>query len=57
MANMSATRRTALVAGVFFLGTEITSIPALLLYQPVLRDGNYLAGPPEVEGKTPLPLS
>jgi len=57
MANMSAMRRTALVAGVFFLGTEVTSIPALLLYQPVLRDGNYLAGPPEVEGKTPLPLS
>lgn len=44
MANMSAMRRTALVAGVFFLGTEVTSIPALLLYQPVLRDGNYLVG-------------
>jgi hypothetical protein len=44
MAQMSALRRTAFVAGVFFLGTEITSIPALLLYQPVLRDGNYLVG-------------
>lgn len=33
-----------MIAGVFFLGTEITSIPALLLYQPVLRDGNYLVG-------------
>lgn len=42
MAQMSALRRTAFVAGVFFLGTEITAIPALLLYQPVLRDGNYL---------------
>jgi hypothetical protein len=38
MANMSATRRTAFVAGVFFLATEVTAIPALLLYQPVLRD-------------------
>jgi hypothetical protein len=44
MANMSSTRRTALVAGVFFLATEVTSIPALLLYQPVLRDGNYIVG-------------
>src|SRR5215218_4430576 len=42
MANMSATRRTAFVAGVFFLATEVTAIPALLLYQPVLRDGNYI---------------
>lgn len=33
-----------MIAGIFFLGTEITSIPALLLYQPVLRDGNYLVG-------------
>lgn len=31
-----------MIAGIFFLGTEITSIPALLLYRPVLRDGNYL---------------
>jgi len=44
MANLSTTRRTALVAGVFFLATEITAIPALLLYQPVLRDGNYILG-------------
>jgi hypothetical protein len=44
MATMSAMRRTAIVAGVFYLATEVTSIPALLLYQPVLRDGNYLAG-------------
>jgi len=43
MATMSALRRTAIVAGVFYLATEITSIPALLLYQPVLRDGNYIA--------------
>ena len=44
MANMSTTRRTALVAGVFFLATEVTSIPALLLYRPVLRVGNYIIG-------------
>src|SRR3954452_13901579 len=44
MANMSAMRRTAIVAGLFYLATEVTAIPALLLYQPVLRDGNYIAG-------------
>jgi len=44
MAHSSALRRTAIVAGVFYLATEITSIPALLLYRPVLRDGNYIAG-------------
>jgi hypothetical protein len=44
MANMSTLRRTAIIAGVFYLATEVTSIPALLLYQPVLRNGNYIAG-------------
>jgi hypothetical protein len=44
MVNISPSRRTALVAGVFFLATEVTAIPALLLYQPVLRDGNYVVG-------------
>jgi hypothetical protein len=38
MATMGTTRRTALVAGVFYLATEVTSIPALL------RDGNYIVG-------------
>ena len=31
-------RRIALVAGVLFLITFVTSIPALLLFQPVLDD-------------------
>jgi hypothetical protein len=45
MANMSAMRRTALVAGVFFLGTGFkpSAIAAI--------------SSPEAEGKTPLPLS
>ena len=42
---MDSTRRTALVAGVLFLITYITSIPAaFLLYAPVLDDVNYIVG-------------
>ncbi|TDW81326.1 hypothetical protein EV137_6484 [Kribbella pratensis] len=41
MANMSA--RTATVAGVFYLATEITSVAALLRYQPILRDGSAVS--------------
>jgi hypothetical protein len=38
-------RRIALVAGVLFLITYITSIPALSLFQPVLDDpAGYIAG-------------
>ncbi|WP_165554450.1 DUF4386 family protein [Kribbella capetownensis] len=44
MPNVSTLRRTAIVAGLFYLATEVTSIPALLLHQPVLRNGNYIAG-------------
>lgn len=33
---MTATRRTALIAGVFFVLTFVTSIPAGLLYSPLL---------------------
>lgn len=44
---MSSTRRTAVVAGVFFLITEITAVAGLLLYDPVLSDANHIvtAGP------------
>jgi hypothetical protein len=42
MATMSTTRRTAFVVGVFLPATELTSNPALLPYQPVLRDGSYI---------------
>ena len=41
---MSATRKTALIAGVFFLITFAASIPALLLYDPVLNNTHYIVG-------------
>ena len=42
---MDSTRRTALVAGVLFLITYVTAIPAaFLLYPPVLDDANYIIG-------------
>jgi Domain of unknown function (DUF4386) len=37
-------RRLALIAGVLFVITFITSIPALLLYDPVLNDAGYILG-------------
>lgn len=39
---MSSTRKTAVTAGVFFLITEVAAVAGLLLYQPVLRDANYV---------------
>jgi Domain of unknown function (DUF4386) len=42
---VSSTRKTALVAGVLFLITFVTSILALWLFQPVLDDpAGYIAG-------------
>jgi hypothetical protein len=42
---VSSTRKIALVAGVLFLITFITSIPALWAFQPVLDDpAGYIAG-------------
>ena len=42
---MDSTRKTALIAGVLFLITYITAIPAaFLLYPPVLDDANYIVG-------------
>jgi hypothetical protein len=42
---VDSTRRTALIAGVLFLITYITAIPAaFLLYPPVLNDANYIVG-------------
>ena len=41
---MDPTRRTALVAGVLFLITCITAIPAQLCSTSVLRDPNYIVG-------------
>jgi hypothetical protein len=42
---MDPTRKTALLTGVFFVLTFVTSIPALGLYGPVLHDANYVLGP------------
>ncbi|MDQ3963270.1 MAG: DUF4386 domain-containing protein [Actinomycetota bacterium] len=41
---MSSSRRTALYAGLWFIGTFVFSIPALLLYDPVLNDPDYILG-------------
>ncbi|MEP6641781.1 MAG: DUF4386 domain-containing protein [Gaiellales bacterium] len=42
---MTSNRKIALAAGVFFIITFITSIPALYLFQPVLDDpAGYIAG-------------
>jgi hypothetical protein len=37
-------RRTARLAGIFFILTFLTSIPALLLYGPALNDTDYVLG-------------
>jgi hypothetical protein len=39
---MQPSRKTALLAGVFFLMTEVTSIAGLALYGPVLHDPDYI---------------
>jgi hypothetical protein len=39
---MDSVRKTALVAGAFYLITFITSIPALALYGPVLNNPDYI---------------
>jgi hypothetical protein len=38
-------RRTALVAGVLYLVTFISAIPAVFLLDPVLNDPSYIVGP------------
>ena len=42
---MSSSRRTALVAGVLYLVTFASSIPAVFLLDPVLNDPAYVVGP------------
>ena len=43
--RMSLDQRRARVFGALYLTTFVTSIPALLLYEPVLRDPvSYIAG-------------
>jgi hypothetical protein len=41
---MDSMRRTALIAGVLYLLTFITSIPALILKDPLLNDPNFILG-------------
>lgn len=44
--SVDSTRRTAVVAGLFFLLTEVTAVAGLLLYNTVLHNANYIvAGP------------
>ena len=39
---MNSDRRTALVAGLFYLATFISSIPAFFLQEPVLTNPDYI---------------
>jgi hypothetical protein len=41
---MSSTRRTAVVAGVFFVVAAVAAIAAKVLWQPVLSDADYVLG-------------
>jgi uncharacterized protein DUF4386 len=41
---MASQRRIALIAGVLFVTTFVASIPALLLYDPVLNNADYILG-------------
>jgi hypothetical protein len=41
---VDSTRKASLLFGVLFIVTFITSIPALLLYGPVLNHANYIIG-------------
>jgi hypothetical protein len=41
---MKATRKTALVVGLLFLATFVTSIAAFFAYGPVLTDAHYITG-------------
>ena len=43
--GMDPPRRIALVTGVFFALTFVTSIVGLILYGPVLNDANYVVSP------------
>ncbi len=43
--RMTSLRRTAIAAGLFYLVTHVTSVPAPFLYAPVLSDPGYVVGP------------
>src|SRR5437588_1730127 len=42
---MAPLRRTAFLAGLLFIITFVTSIPAVLLYRAVVNHANYIVGP------------
>lgn len=42
--TMDPMRRASIWTGIFFIITYLTSIPALLLFSPVLDDANYIVG-------------
>lgn len=42
--TMNPDRKLALIAGVLFVITFLTSIPAALLYHPILHDARYIIG-------------
>jgi hypothetical protein len=41
---MDASRKAALIAGLFYIGTFVFSIPALGLYEGVLDDPRFVLG-------------
>src|SRR5436190_21701651 len=41
---MDALQKPGRIAGLWFLGTFVFSIPAVFLYDPVLNDANYIFG-------------
>lgn len=45
--HVDVARKTSLWTGIFFIITYITSIPALLIFNSVLDDVNYMVGPGE----------
>ncbi len=49
-APMDPTRKAALVAGLFYIGTFVFSIPALGLYDGVLNDRNFVLGSGSAQG-------
>jgi hypothetical protein len=48
--TMDATRKAALYAGLFYIGTFVFSIPALGLYKGVLDDPNFVLGSGDDQG-------
>ena len=51
--SMDSMRKTALVAGILYLLTFISSIPAVFLQGPVLNDPNFIIGSVSAEPGAP----